>query len=307
MLSRQQTAKDVFRQKRNSLYQTGSPLFMARTPQETLHAILNTNVAKANARLRTILDNAPISVIIVGDIDIDTATAAVASRFGALPKRAGLETGVAVARNWRLRDGGGPAQIFQHQGKEDQALVHVAWQIPNIPKGADRYQLELLREVLQVRALDEIREAYGQTYSPSVQTSQLPGFGDNFVLTVSAVVLPKDVESVEARIKTIAADLAKNGPTADEFTRARAPLLEAQREDCKIKECWVSKISDVLTQRAVGEREAFPWRKEADYLPTLRALTRDELQALAQRFFVDGRLIRARVLPEVKTAKTHTD
>lgn len=304
LLGRQQTAEGVFRQKRASLYQTGSPLFTPRTPEETLGAVLNTNVAEANARLRTILNDAPISVIIAGDIDMDTAIEAVGSKFGALPKRRGIETGVAVSRNWRLRDGGGPAQIFQHGGDSDQALVNVAWQIPNVSEGPDKYALDLLRAILQVRANDVIREAYSLTYSPSVQISQLPGYGDNVVIAVSAVVLPKDVDSVETRIRTIATDLATNGPTADEFSRARTPLLEAQREDCKANYCWIMKISDVLGQRAVGEREARPWRTGADYLPALRSMTRQELRVLAQRHFVDNRLIKVHVLPGAKVSET---
>jgi zinc protease len=301
---RQQSAEGVFRLKRASLYQTGSPLFTPRTTEEGLQAILNTDVNAANERLRTILNDAPVSVIIVGDIDLDSAIEAVWNRFGALPKRRGIDTGIAVARNWRLRDGGGPAQVFQHSGNDDQALVNVAWQIPNVPKGEAKYALDLLRAIFQIRANDVIREAYGQTYSPSVQTSPLPGYGDNMVMAVSAVVLPKDVESVEARMRNIATDLATSGPTADELSRARTPLLEAKPEDCKANECWVSKISDELAQRAVGEREARPWRDGRDYLPSLRALTREDLRGLAQRYLVDGRLIRAHVLPGAKVGET---
>jgi zinc protease len=300
---RQQSAEGVFRLKRASLYQTGSPLFAPRTTEEGLQDILNTDVNAANNKLRSILNDAPVSVIIVGDIDLDAAIEAVGNRFGALPKRRGIDTGIAVVRNWRLRDGGGPAQVFQHSGNDDQALVNVAWQIPNVPKGEAKYALDLLRAMFQIRANDVIREAYGQTYSPSVQTSPLPGYGDNMVMAVSAIVLPKDVESVEARMKNIATDLATSGPTADELSRARAPLLEAKPEDCKANECWVGKISDELAQRAVGEREARPWRDSADYLPALRSLTREELQILAQRYFVDDRRIKVHVLPDAKTGE----
>jgi zinc protease len=300
---RQQTAQDVLQQKRASLYQTGSPLFSAQTPEEMLQAILKTNVTEANERLRTILNNAPINVIIVGDIDLDTAIKVVGSRFGALPKRRGIDAGIEVARKWRLRDGGGPVQVFQHSGDEDQALVHVAWQIPNISKGPDTYALDLLTAIFQIRANDVIREAYGQTYSPNVQTSNLPGYEDNVVLTVTAIVQPKDVEDVEARIKTIAMDLAKHGPTEDEVSRARAPMLEDEPEGCKINECWVTTISDVLAKRDIGTREPRPWQTQSDYLHTLRSLKREDFQALAQRYLVDSRLIRVRVLPGEKVGE----
>lgn len=299
-LIRQQNAEDVLREKRASLYQTGSPLFMDRTPEESLQIFLKTNVREANDRLRTILNDAPMSLIIVGDIDLDTAIEAVASRFGALPKRQGMDSGIAVARKWGLRDGGGPAQIFQHSGKEDQALVHVAWQIPNIPRGPDTYSLDLLKAIFQIRANDVIREAYGQTYSPSVRTSRLVGFGNNLILSVTAIVFPKDVEGVEARIMSIATELATNGPTADEVTRARAPLLENEPEDCKSNQCWLDNISSVLANRVIGVRKARPWDESADYLSTLRSLRREDFQALAQRYFVDSRLIRVHILPGAK-------
>ena len=297
LLGRQQSARDALRQKRASLYQTGSPLFVARTNDEMLQLILNANVTEANERLRTILNKAPVSVIIVGDIDLETAIEAVGSRFGALAKRPGMDSGIAVARNWRLRDGGGPVQVFQHSGDEDQALVHVAWQIPNIPKGPRRDALDLLEAIFQVRVNDVIREAYGQAYSPSVATSRLLGYGNNMVFTVNAIVLPKDVEGVETRIRMIASDLADRGPTEDDLTRARAPLLENVPEECKANECWEKKISDALALRDIGEREANPWRDRADYLPSLRSVKPDDLQALAQRYFVEKGLIRVHVLP----------
>jgi len=300
---RQLTAEDVLRQKRSSLYQTGSPLFASRTPEELLQAFLNIDPAQANERLLTILKDAPINVIIVGDIDVDTAIKAVESRFGALPKRHGLDSGIAVAHNWRLTDGGGPTQIFQHGGKENQALVLVAWQIQNIEKGSDTFRLDLLSEIFQIRANDVIREAFGQSYSPSVGTSRLPGYGDNVVLAVRAIVLPKDVESVEARIRKIAADLAANGPTEDEIARARTPLLENKAQDCDANECWVATISEALAKRDIGEREARPWQSPMDHLPTLRALKREDLQALAQNYFVDKRLIRVHVLPGAKVGE----
>lgn len=303
LLGRQQTAEDVLRRKRASLYQTGSPLFASLTPEETLQAYLNINVAEANERLLTLLNDAPISVIIVGDMTLDSALEAVGSRFGALPKRRGVDAGIEVARKWHLRDGGGPAQVFQHSGKSDQALVHVAWQIQNVERGPDTYTLDLLSEIFQIRANDEIREVYGQTYSPSVRISRLPGYGDNVVLATSAVVLPKDVESVEARIRKIAADLAAHGPTEDEVSRARSPLLENKPKDCEANECWVSTISDALAKRDIGEREARPWQSQTDYLPTLRSLNREDFQALAQRYFVDSRRIRVHILPGAKATE----
>jgi zinc protease len=297
VLLRQQTAQEVFNQKRSSLYQAGSSLFTARTTEETLQAILNVDSAAGNAKLLRILSDAPISVVLVGDIDLDTAIAAVGARFGALPRRRGIDTGVDAARNWRLREGGGSAQIFLHTGDGDQALVHMAWQIPRVRVGQERFALELLESVFQIQVRDAIRETFGQSYSPSVRAARLPGVGTAMVLTVSAIVLPKDVASVQARIEAIAEDLATHGPTADELDRARAPLLEARREGCKTNQCWVGKISDELTQRTIGERNTLPWRNDEAHQTKLRSMTREEVRDLARRYFVENRLIRVHVLP----------
>lgn len=45
---------------------------------------------------------------------------------------------------------------------------------------------------------------------------------------------------------------------------------------------------------------ARPWQDRLDSAPTLRALTRQDLQALAQRYFVEDRLIRVHILPASK-------
>lgn len=62
----------------------------------------------------------------------------------------------------------------------------------------------------------------------------------------------------------------------------------------------MSTISDVLAKRDIGEREARRWQSQTNYLPTLRSLRREDFQALAQRYFVDSRLIPVHILPGAK-------
>lgn len=59
-------------------------------------------------------------------------------------------------------------------------------------------------------------------------------------------------------------------------------------------------ISDVLAKRDIGECEARHWQSQTNYLSTLRSLRREDFQALAQRHFVDSRLIRVHILPGAK-------
>lgn len=113
------------------------------------------------------LSRGPIEIVIVGDIAVADAVAAVGSTFAALPARTPAATPSAQA----LRVGfpaptAEPVQLH-HTGLPTQALGYVAW--PSVDSIGDRKPariVNLLARVLQLRVTDEIREKQGAAYSP---------------------------------------------------------------------------------------------------------------------------------------------
>ena len=238
-----------------------------------------------------VLAGGPLEVVIVGDVTVEKAIDSVARTFGALPARAAPSPLPPEQLKVRPPSGGGEAVVRTHGGRADQAVLFTAWPTTDFfedPRGARANRL--LAEVLGLRLTDELREKQGATYSPSADSTQslvIPGWG--YISTV--VEIPPDrIDAVTTEIRHIAADLAREAPSADEMERARRPTLEGVLHGRETNGYWLSALSGA---------QADPRQLDAlrSLAPTLEGLTPADLQAAARRWLQDGRMWRLVVRP----------
>ena len=92
-----------------------------------------------------------------------------------------------------------------------------------------------------------------------------------------------------------ATDLQAHGVTADELARAKQPLLTALRESARTNAYW---LSAVLT-RAQSKPAVLDWARsrEAD----VAAISKPEIDALAQQYLAPARVFRVTVTPAPKS------
>ena len=233
------------------------------------------------------LASAPLEIVIVGDVEAETAIQAVAATFGALPAR-----GSAPASNTAIRfPAGQPETVLTHGGRADQALGLLAWSTTDAP--SDVYQsrvLNILSAVMQLRLIEELREGQAVTYSPSAGSSpswDIPGFG---YMTAAIEAPPERLDGFFSDVERIAAQLRDEPITADELERARRPIIEALQRSRNGNGYWLGNLSGVQTE---------PTR-----LPAIRSVVSDfervtpqDLQAAARAYLTPERSWRTRVVP----------
>jgi len=245
----------------------------------------------AAAWMRPIVETAPLEVIIVGDVPVQRAIDLVAKTFGALPPR------IEAPEPAGLRDAHFPAPtptpvVLHHKGPDDQALLVINW--PGADAFADPRATQaanLLSIVLTNRLIDEIRIKQGKSYSPSAAEQfslTLPGYG---LISARAAVKPEDVTDVAATIDRVAADLAAQEISADEFARAQGPRLETLRRSLMSNTWWLQTLAGAQTD---PRRAALMLRAVND----TQSLKPADIRAAAQRWLVRDRSWRAVVLPE---------
>jgi zinc protease len=244
------------------------------------------------------LASGPIEVVIVGDITVEKAVAAVDRTFGALPARPEPTPPPPETVKVQLPQGGGPAVVRTHKGRADQAVLFTAWpttDFPSDPKGARANRL--LAEILNLRLTDELREKQGATYSPSADSSQswlLPGYG--YISTVVEIP-PEKIEAVTLDIQRIAAGLASAPPTTDEMTRARKPILEGIQQSRETNGYWLGTLSGMQSD----PRQVDAYRS---LLPTLESLSPADIQTAARKWLRPDQIWRLEVLPEAGRTRT---
>ncbi len=236
------------------------------------------------------LAQGPIDIIVVGDVTVEDAVAAVGSTFGALPARPAAPTPAPGAEILRFPAGTPEPVRLTHQGPAEQAMAYIAWPTTDaIGDRTESRQLGLLSAVIDLRATERIREELAITYSASVGSSSSDVFEGYGSLFASAQVTPENRATFFTEMDAIAASLRDTPVTADELNRARAPEVERLRRAQAGNEYWIAQLSDVDTDpAAVAEITG--------HIADLEAATPATLQALAQRYLDPAKAWRATVV-----------
>ncbi|MDN3645890.1 insulinase family protein [Pontixanthobacter aestiaquae] len=239
--------------------------------------------------------DAAVEIAIVGDVDEDAAIAAIANTFGALPARKLEFVPHSEEREVKVKDTLEPLTLY-HTGPADQALAAAVWRTADDGDHRTEVAMDLLKEVVAIKALEVLREELGTTYTPSVSSDMSDTFEDYGTLSVSAVVAPDDIDRSIAAIPAIMGDIRDNGIDADLLTRARQPLIEQHEAAKRGNGFW-------LGVTASAQRKAERLDRARQRGAILAEVTADELQALAKQYITPERRLDVRVLSD-KAAQT---
>ena len=257
-------------------------------------AIAAAKPAGFSALLGPRLATGPVEVVVVGDTTVDQAIAAVASTFGALPKRPD-EPVPPEARDVKF-----PAPVAEpvtrtHKGRPDQAVAVAAF--PTTDLFADVRGARVIRamvNIMQLRLIDTLRVAQGATYSPSASleaSEDFPGFG---YVEAAVEVPPAKVQGFYDQVAQIAADLRAKPPSEDEMKRAILPRIESVTKAMQTNEFWLSGLQ--------GAQED---PRKLDVLlnqtAQLQSITAADVQKAAQKWLDPTKEWKFQVLPAPQT------
>jgi zinc protease len=232
------------------------------------------------AFMTPLLARGPIEAVIVGDVDMETAVAAMLKTVAALPRRAEVR---APAESLKVRPPAASKEPirFTHQGDPNQAYAAVGWTTFGGVEGRrERRALSLAANLAQVRLLERLRDSEGASYSPSatVQTSyQFPEWGFFFV---GSEIRPERADLFFRLAREIVADLAARPASADEWQRAINPVVSGIERRLKTNAYWAGTMED-------WSREPYLIEHSRTYLADYRSLTPEEVRAAMAKWVAD--------------------
>ncbi|HYD37485.1 MAG TPA: insulinase family protein [Allosphingosinicella sp.] len=241
--------------------------------------------------LKPALTQSPIEITIVGDVAEEDARRAVASTFGALPRRPPLVP---------LADGAGPFRHFPdplpapvtttHDGASDKAAAILAWPlfVASPERRREEYAIQLLRSIFETRLLQEVRVTMGKVYAPSVAVDT-PDHADQGVLVAALEATPAELDTLVEAARRVARELAEGAVRADEVDAARTPILASADQAQSDNSAWASVIAFAASDRA-ALRELTAVREDFE------ALTVDDVRRAAAVWLARAPLV-SRALP----------
>ncbi len=109
-----------------------------------------------------------------------------------------------------------------YQGSEDKAIVRVVVSGDYNYSPLANLQLKALGDILQIKVLQQLREAEGEVYSPQVQTSYNKYPRNRFAITVQFGCAPKNVDHLVAMLEQEMKKLSEQGPGTDDIQKFKA-------------------------------------------------------------------------------------
>jgi zinc protease len=255
-----------------------------------IEAVRNATLASGRAEVEASLKTAPLEVLIVGDVTVDEAIAQTAATFGALPKRSGKAPLAAGGDKISFKPSPVPQRI-EHAGRPDVALGLVAWHTDDFHDDpAEARAQGVLRSVLQIRAIERIREKLGASYSPQTMQESSEIFDEFGLLGIMAEVNPAEVERLFQTIDAVAEDLKAKPLAPEDLARALRPMIDQLEKERATNSFWATR----LTSASWDPRRLETIRTQKAHLEKITPL---DIQRLAQKYLTAQRAFKLRVEP----------
>ncbi|HEX2763135.1 MAG TPA: insulinase family protein [Allosphingosinicella sp.] len=239
-----------------------------------------------------------IEALVVGDVDIDTALAAMRRTVAALPRRPGAKAPPASLKVSPPAPAASPL-TFTHQGDPAQAWAAIGWStFGGLDRIRDRRALSVGANIAQVRLMERLRDAAGATYSPFavLQSSEVfPAWG---VFYAGAEIRPENRDLFFRLGREIVAELAAKPVAADEWSRAINPVLTGIERRVKTNAYWIGAMENwSRDRRFIDQVRSY----QGDYA----SLTPEEVRAAIARWVADAGDWSMLVLPAKAAGGVH--
>jgi len=273
----------------NAIY--GNDYRIGSAPTE---AILQRDFTELKPILDQALQQGPLMVTVVGDVDVTEIVAEVAATLGSLPIQ------VAVPQHRWLTDIAlqtGTEFTLYHAGNPENASVTRYFKTIDNQDLTKALQLKILGAVVQLKVQDVIREQLGAAYSPSARAFGSNSIKGDGMLLLDTLTTPDQITLVQSTYDALIAGLKTPGNiTDDEVKRAIEPMLANWKTAKEQNSFWLSRLKVMHTRS-----DSFA-RFEAQ--PGIYAqITPEVLTLLAREYLTDKNKIEVVVLPEVATKR----
>ncbi len=186
--------------------------------------------------------------MIVGDVTLDRAVAAMRDTVAALPGRATPAAPADPASVRAPAPNPEPAR-FTHNGDPAQAYALIGWStVGGIADIRTRRALALAGNIIQVRLFDRLREQEGATYSPSATHLTSDTFRNWGILYAAAEVRPDRVDAFFRAAREVVAELTTRPVEADEFARAQNPVVSGIERRLRTNGYWLEALERIAVE-----------------------------------------------------------
>jgi zinc protease len=227
-----------------------------------------------------------LTVVMVGDLDLDDLRPLVERWLGSLPATEREETWKDRHLDWVA----GPLERVIEVGVDDKARTSMFLHGDAEWTRLDRYSISALASALQIRLREILREDLSGTYGVSVSADLERRPTPRWSLSIRFGCEPARLQELVAETLVVLEETRQRGLPAEYLQKVREQDLRSNEENVRRNGYWVSVIG-------FRERYGIDQREELETREFLRAFSQEDLDAAARRYLPLERLIRIDQIP----------
>jgi zinc protease len=232
------------------------------------------------AFMTPLLAEGPVEAIVVGDVDLETAVAAMLKTVAALPTRPQARAPAGSLAVRPPKPSKEPVR-FTHQGDSAQAYAALGWNtFGGTERRRERRALSVAANLAQARLMERLRDSEGASYSPSASVQSSFEFEDWGVFVAGSEIRPERADLFFRLAREIVADLAATPASADEWQRAINPVVTGIERRVRTNAYWAGTMEGWSSE---------PWLIDyaRTYLADYKSLTPGEVQQATKKWIAD--------------------
>ncbi len=246
------------------------------------------NLARAFAIYKEIYGNAyGMHFTFVGNIDPIKVKPLIESYLGSLP---------GTAKEIKFNDVGlrpvkGLVEAYVNKGAAKQSRVTIIFSGESKYSLDESLKLDALTEVLNIKIIETLREQMSGIYGGGMRGSLINRPYNNYNITIGFPCGPENVDKLTTALFKILNDAIEKGIEQKDLDKVKETLKKQNQDRLTRNEFWLDALS-----KAFIEKDDPTWHLE--YTQKVDALTTNELQQLAKKYFDMKNYIKAVLNPE---------
>ena len=233
-------------------------------------------------------DFSDFSFLIVGSVQPEDLRPLVEQYLAPLPGTDREETWVDVG----MRSPGGVIEKSVYRGIEPQSRVAIVFQDEMPFSMEDRRTLSLLRESLDTRLREILREDLGGTYGVSVQAALRDAPYEHVQFVIMFGCDPERVDELVTSVWDAIRAMQTEGPSLEHLSSAREQSFRAWETGLEENGFWLNSLEFYLS------RDMDPARILINPADVLENVSADDVADMARRVLREDRFIRVTLYPE---------
>jgi zinc protease len=232
-------------------------------------------------------DASNFTFVFVGNLDLAHLRPLLEKYMGSLPATQQHEQ----FRDLKIEIAQGKIEKTIYKGTEPKATVNLIFSGPYNFSREENMQMEALKEVLQIRITEQLRENESGVYTPqvSVNTSKYPT--PQYSIGVSFGCAPENVDKLVASALNEINQLKVSGPPQVNIDKWKAEFGSAMESNLKTNTFWMSFLNSQL-QNNMAFLPADSYKERMDKVNT------ESLKVIAAKYLDGKNYIKLVLMPE---------